>query len=106
MSNHESCIEDGDSFCRHPHPCGTTTPATQSLLPVTQSDREAAARLVGEAGCCACLTIAAEAFARHRQAHSLPGDVGMRGALTEAADKFDQLAASMQIGRASGRERV
>lgn len=37
-----------------------------ALLPVTQSDREAAAKLVGEAGCCACLTVAAEAFARHR----------------------------------------
>ena len=68
------------------------TDATQALLPVTQSDRDAAAPFAN------CLSDmqdifdgradglpVVQAFARHRQAHSLPGDVGMlRAALTTA----------------------
>lgn len=66
----------------------TTTPATQAILPVSQSDRDAAADYVasfkidpsgpsksvqntrdGKAN-----SALVQAFARHRQAHSLPGD--------------------------------
>lgn len=65
-----------------------TTPATQALLPVTVEDREAAARVTDTLGdyLFAGKKIRAgesdehwlvQAFARHRQAHSLPGDVGM-----------------------------
>lgn len=59
------------------------TDKTQALLPVTQADREAAAPFAN------CLSDmqdifdgkadglpVVQAFARHRQSHSLPGDVG------------------------------
>src|SRR3546814_13551318 len=51
----------------------STTPATQALLPVTQSDREFAAKWTSIRG---EFDELAEAAARHRQAHPLPGDVG------------------------------
>src|SRR3546814_1794161 len=51
----------------------TTTPATQALLPVTQSDREFAAKWTSMRG---EFDELAEAADRNRQADPLPGDAG------------------------------
>jgi len=58
----------------------TTTPATQSLLPVTptRADHDAANAAMDamEQALGNRRSVLARAFARHRQAHSIPGDVG------------------------------
>ena len=77
----------------------TTTPATQALLPVTPEDRRAAASIYQRfrdhdyAGWILAGTNAGgdadfvlQTFARHRQAHSLPGDVGQLAAMREALE--------------------
>lgn len=65
----------------------TTTPATQALLPVTQSDRDALEALDDAVGFLTEIErpIVLQAFARHRQAPSLPGDVGHLKAVLDAA---------------------
>ena len=81
----------------------TTTPATQALLPVTPEDRKAAADIwhnyvakIGEVMAEKAIrqgasddTMIVQAFARHRKAHSLPGNVGMREALTDIFAAWD-----------------
>lgn len=85
------------------------TDKTQALLPVTQSDRDAAAdaqlarglsrgeaRRLREGDADDHWMV--QAFARHRISHSLPGDVGMREALEKAAVRFEVCAQMISGG--------
>src|SRR3546814_1342315 len=76
----------------------STTPATQALLPVTQSDREFAAKWTSIRG---EFDELAEAAARHRQAHTPPGNVGTALAgLAWSEDGYSLRTTPAESGRA------